>query len=398
MLKVILRQSFDHPSLLEVIISMSAHDYAMNFKAQGVSSQLVQRSLQDAFYVRSHIIRSIQALLNKPNEIYSEAAVLLIGHLFVTEVRPNIPTIILKYLIDLLGPRGESQSCRGTYRWSSKNFTCFGRRGKTGELAFSKYLFVSQESRLSSTSTKNASRCDPIRGLFGESPLAFDIPKNWEKQALQAVAVRAKPVRRKYPALGRCFFNSSWSEAIHPRMKTIIESFRDVLSIYEETIRLNTDLHMTDHNCTLLLVNRLHAVPYEHNISSFNETIRLTIMVYILTRVWEFQANVESLVRQLRGRIEENLDFLEKSAPNLFLWILFNGAFGSAGFECHIWFISRLRSLALEFSVEEWEGVAPELEEFLFVRRSAKDSAKDFWDNVVLGADVGCVEVDGITD
>lgn len=86
MLKVILRQSFDHPSLLEVIISMSAHDYAMNFKAQGAASQLVQRSLQDAFYIRSHIIRSIQALLNKPNEIYSEAAVLVIGHLFVTEV------------------------------------------------------------------------------------------------------------------------------------------------------------------------------------------------------------------------------------------------------------------------------------------------------------------------
>jgi hypothetical protein len=75
---------------------MSAHDYAMNFKAQGASTQLVQRSLQDAFYIRSHIIRSIQALLNKPNEIYSEAAVLLIGHLFVTEVRLNILSIILK--------------------------------------------------------------------------------------------------------------------------------------------------------------------------------------------------------------------------------------------------------------------------------------------------------------
>jgi hypothetical protein len=90
MLKCILRQSFDHPSLLEVIVSMSAYDYAMTFKAQGASTQVVHRSLQDAFYIRSHVIRSIQALLNKPNEIYSESAVLLIGHLFVTEVRPNI--------------------------------------------------------------------------------------------------------------------------------------------------------------------------------------------------------------------------------------------------------------------------------------------------------------------
>lgn len=391
MLKVILRQSFDHPSLMEVIVSMSAHDYAMNFKAQGASTQLVQRSLQDAFYIRSHIIRSIQALLNKPNEIYSEAAVLLIGHLFVTEVRLNILSIILKSLTDLLGPRGESKSCRGTYRWSSKNSTCLGRPGKLGELAFSKYLFVSQESRTYTISTKNAARCDPIRGLFGDSPLAFDIPKDWERQALQAVAVRAKPVRRKYPALGTCFFNSSWSEAVHPRMKTIIQSFRDVLSIYEETIRSKTDLPMTDHNCALLLVNRLHAVPYGYNISPFNETIRLTIMVYILTRVWEFQANVENLVRQLRGRIEENVDFFEKSASHLFFWVLFNGAFGSAGFECHAWFISRLRSLALELSIGEWEDVASALEGFFFVRRSTKDSAKVFWENVV-----DCAEVDRI--
>jgi hypothetical protein len=174
-------------------------------------------------------------------------------------------------------------------------------------------------------------------------------------------------------------------------MKTIIQSFRDVLSIYEETIRSKTDLPMTDHNCALLLVNRLHAVPYGYNISPFNETIRLTIMVYILTRVWEFQANVENLVRQLRGRIEENVDFLEKSASHLLFWVLFNGAFGSAGFECHAWFISRLRSLALELSIGEWEDVASALEGFFFVRRSTKDSAKEFWKN-----ELDCAEVDRI--
>jgi hypothetical protein len=87
MLKCILRNSFDQPSLMEVIVSMSAFDYAMSFKAQEASNPVVHRSLQDAFYIRSHVIRSIQALLNKPNEIFSESAVLLIGHLFITEVR-----------------------------------------------------------------------------------------------------------------------------------------------------------------------------------------------------------------------------------------------------------------------------------------------------------------------
>lgn len=87
MLKCILQQSLDRPALLEIMLSMSAHDHAMNCQARGASSEVVRRSLQDAFYIRSHVIRSIQALLNEPKEIYSEAAVLVIGHLFVTEVR-----------------------------------------------------------------------------------------------------------------------------------------------------------------------------------------------------------------------------------------------------------------------------------------------------------------------
>ncbi|KAF3386362.1 hypothetical protein F1880_001391 [Penicillium rolfsii] len=364
MLKVILRQSFDHPSLLEVVISMSAHDCAMNFKAQGASSHLVQRSLQDAYYIRSNIIRCIQAILNKPSEIYSEAALLVIGHLFVTEaLEGNVKAVDahtdgLRRVLHALG------GLENLGDWPLANIYS----------------------------------CDPIRGLFGESPLAFDISKDWERQAFQAVAVRAKSVRRKYPVLGTCFFNSSWSEAIHPRMRTIIQSFRDVFSIYEETIRLNTDLPMTDHNCTLLLVNRLHAVPYDYDISPLNETIRLAMMAYILTRVWEFQANVENLVRQLRGRVEENLSFLEKSASNLLFWILFNGAFASTGFECNTWFISRLNLLARKLAIDDWEDVASALEGFFFVRRSTREFAKEFWETVVVETDRNCLKVNRLID
>jgi hypothetical protein len=155
---------------------------------------------------------------------------------------------------------------------------------------------------------------------------------------------------------------------------------------------------MTDHNCALLLANRLHAVAYHYNISPFNEIIRLAIMLYILTRIWEFQANVESLVKHLRGRIEENVEFLENSASDLFFWILFNGAFASAGFECHDWFISRLQHIARELSIEDWEDVASVLEGFFFVRRATNESARGFWEKVALEVDIDCVEEDRIIE
>ncbi|KAJ5390991.1 uncharacterized protein N7496_002059 [Penicillium cataractarum] len=311
MLNCILRQSFDHPSLMEVILSMSAYDYAMKFKAQPQgTSPVVYRSLQDAFYIRSHVIRSIRNLLDKPAEIFSEAAVLLIGHLFVTEaLEGNIEAVDahtdgLRRIVEVLG---------GVE--------------KIGEWPLA-----------------NVYSCDPIRGLLKDCPLVFDIPKAWETESLRALSERAKPFRKGHPRLGTSFSHSH----IHPRLKMIIRSLEDIICIYEETLRLNIDLAMPDHNCALLLSNRLHSVPFDYALSPFNESIRLTLMLYMLTRMWEFQASVEGLVRKLQDRLEETLGYLESSAPNLLFWILFNGAFASARFECHAWFVSRLKSLARE--------------------------------------------------
>jgi hypothetical protein len=135
-------------------------------------------------------------------------------------------------------------------------------------------------------------------------------------------------------------------------------------------------------------------MPFDYDLSPFNEAIRLALMLYILTRIWEFQASVEGLVRNLRDRLKETLGYLEKSASNLLFWILFNGAFASARFGCHAWFVSRLQSLARELSLSEWEDVAPLLERFFFIRRATNESAKEFWKEVIVEEDIDSVEGD----
>ncbi|CEJ56777.1 hypothetical protein PMG11_02975 [Penicillium brasilianum] len=360
MLNCILRQSFDRPSLMEVIVSMSAYDYAMNFKAQapGASSQVVKRSLQDAYYIRSHVIRSIQASVDKPTEIISEAAVLIIGHLFVTEALEG--------------------------NWDAVEAHGDGLRMIVEALG--------GVERIGEWPLANIYSCDPIRGLLRDCPPIFDIPKAFETQVLGALTERARPIRKRYPRLGTCFFKSP----IHSRLKMMIGSLQDVICIYEETLRLNTYLALPDHNAALLLSNRIHSMPFDYDLSPFNEAIRQTIMLYILTRIWEFQASVEGLVRNLRERLEEILGYLEKSAPDLLFWILFNGAFASAKFGCHAWFVSRLQSLARELSLSEWEDVASLLEGFLFVRRVTNESAKEFWKEVMVEVDTDSVEGDKI--
>jgi hypothetical protein len=113
-----------------------------------------------------------------------------------------------------------------------------------------------------------------------------------------------------------------------------------------------------------------------------------------LTRVWEFQASAERL-ETLYERLKDNesIEFLETSAPGLLLWMTFNGAFTSVGFRCHAFFVSRLRDLAKKMSLFHWGEVVSMLEDFFFVRRSATDPAKLFWDDVIFEQIIDCEEL-----
>lgn len=71
---------------MAMILSMSAYGYAMDRKEQRDSMRVVKTSLQDAFYTRSLVIKSIQQRTSEPSKIFSESAISLIGHLFVAEV------------------------------------------------------------------------------------------------------------------------------------------------------------------------------------------------------------------------------------------------------------------------------------------------------------------------
>jgi hypothetical protein len=155
-------------------------------------------------------------------------------------------------------------------------------------------------------------------------------------------------------------------------------------------------LHVADHNCALLLLNRLQSLPHAYTLSYFNDAVRLTIWIYFLTRVWEFQASAERLLETIRGNLKEkkDLEFLKSSASDLLFWILFNGAFTSIGFQCHAWFVARLKCLAQELSLFEWEDVVSVLGGFFFVYRSATDPTKLFWCRVILECTVDYVELD----
>jgi hypothetical protein len=87
MLKWLLQQALDQPLLLEVILSTSAYSYAIIKRTQGACSSLIRESVQDAFLIRSQVIQSLQHIITKPSELFSESVALVLSQLLVTEVR-----------------------------------------------------------------------------------------------------------------------------------------------------------------------------------------------------------------------------------------------------------------------------------------------------------------------
>jgi hypothetical protein len=215
---------------------------------------------------------------------------------------------------------------------------------------------------------------------MSNSPPAFLVPSKLEQQTLEIAARRASQIRPQYPMLGTCFFNSQWSPGIHPRLKMLIRSFQDIISIYENTLRFDSELALVDHTSALLLVNRIYALPFDYAISSLDDTLRLGIMIYTLTRVWTLQGSLEYLLQNLRERIENILGYLLESAPDLFFWIVFIGCLASTGYDCHEWYVTHLRVSCKNLALDGWGEAVQVLETFFFVCRSKDESAKGIWE------------------
>lgn len=81
-----LRMALNHPALVQILLSTSAFHWATVHYASGAPPQMIQSSAQDAIRLRSETIKSLQGILIKPYEFYSEATLRVIAHVMCVEV------------------------------------------------------------------------------------------------------------------------------------------------------------------------------------------------------------------------------------------------------------------------------------------------------------------------
>ena len=196
----------------------------------------------------------------------------------------------------------------------------------------------------------------------------------------ESAIIKASHRFAKSLAFGTRFFNAPWSSEIQPLFKSIISWYQQLVSYYESRDIFTVDPMSVENDCLLYLSHRLLSLPYQCSITSFEETIRLSIFVYSCIRIWSIYGTpcLESQVEMLRESLSKNYFVLQSTASDLLFWILFTGSLASKGMGCNSWFLTCLVDIRGQLSLE-WDSAVSMLEEFFFVCRPQDEPAKELW-------------------
>jgi hypothetical protein len=218
--------------------------------------------------------------------------------------------------------------------------------------------------------------------------------------------------------LGSRFATAPWREQLHPTMKGHLEAFRRLIRHFELANRFPRAgiVAPTDNDLFVVLQHDLLSTHFDQDTApnsgpGLNEPLRLTLIIYLFTRVCDFQnlpmtqVMVETLRECLNPEVAQTettmdtemlpprqpLTFLTHTTPDILFWILFIGGMASQGYSSHAWFVHHLAGVARGLGLEEWTGdVRPLLGGFFYTDRvssqggRAETAGEDLWSEVVV--------------
>lgn len=191
-------------------------------------------------------------------------------------------------------------------------------------------------------------------------------------------------------AVGTRFFSSALSRDICAELQSILQSFQQLISHYESIEGTDTRSLPLENDYLLLLVRKLYSLPYDCTLTPVQDTIKISVLVYCVVRIWKFEGKpcIQYLNRTLRQSLEKSRPELETTAPDLIFWSLFLGALASPGLESHKWCVTGLKESARKLSLKDWDSAVLVLQGFFFVCRPSNEPAKRLWHSISSAMDL----------
>ncbi|CEJ61307.1 hypothetical protein PMG11_09843 [Penicillium brasilianum] len=343
-----LSMALNHPALVQILLSTSAFHRATVHYVSGAPPQMIQSSTQDAIRLRSETIKSLQGILIKPYEFFSEATLRVIAHIMCVEAaEANVVAVrahekAIKKIIDALG---------GLNNLGYDSLSI---------------LYV----------------CDLMRGLINENPVVLSKSWKWEfKVHRECSFLRGDFDTNTSSFVGYRFFNSPWSSDLHPELILTLRSLQTLVSLYENVNSSSWKQTRMDNDGLLLLNHELLSLAHDRSLPPFQDTLRLAVLIYTVIRIRGFGGMpcADIFVATLQRSLQKSFASLESTAPDLLLWILFIGSLASRGRNCHSWFLRNLQEVATELSLEKWDCAVVVLQEYFFICRSSDGPVKEMW-------------------
>ncbi|KAL3446160.1 hypothetical protein BJX65DRAFT_309151 [Aspergillus insuetus] len=375
------------PAMLQTCAFRAAEHRAILQSSQGVSPEVVERSNRDSIGFRIMALKTLNALLRDPVTAATQSTVLLISSLVANEAfSANFQALQthlegLLTLISLLG--GLDALDHMLLSTVYQGFLIIAALQNTRPLLpmFRKF--------------RRAIIHEPK--IFGTEEIDYDseIPALLDPQTL-----------------GRGFATAPWREQLHPVMIGHLEAFRRLIRHFELANRFPRAgiVAPTDNDLFVVLQHDLLSTHFDQdraaaNGPGLNEPLRLTLIIYLFTRVCDFQnlPMTQVMLETLRQCLDaeptmdtetlpprQPLTFLTQTAPDLLFWILVIGGMASQGYSSHAWFVHHLAVVARDLGLEEWMGdVRPLLGEFFYTDRisqggQAETAGENLWSEVVV--------------
>lgn len=226
-----------------------------------------------------------------------------------------------------------------------------------------------------------------MRGVISCSQPVFHISRPWATRVLsQCTFLATTDLSTVLPLLGTRFFNSPWSCNIGPELISILQSLQKFINYYEHQLFEGSAWHSLGNDYLIILMLRLYKPVTECSHLAFQESLRLSTIVYCMIRIWNSQGLpcLAVLSNNLRQSLVDSYPELLLTAPDLLFWILYTGALASQTppISSHAWFVERLAELGDELYLVDWDNAARLLQGYFFPR-SHDTQAKCLWESVI---------------
>lgn len=227
--------------------------------------------------------------------------------------------------------------------------------------------------------------------LYNTRPV-FPISASWRSEIIQDVRLFLTQDELDTPEdltyLGVTIFSSSWYTMLDYTMKTSLYVIRRLIIYYEYAQRNPASVMPTDNDLFLIAEHQLLSACYETtDPADINESLRLTLVIYLNLRVWHFQSFpfMQYVVESLRQSLNIPYLYLQTETPELLFWVLVLGSLASQGYKCHRWYLSRLIEMTEQLGLNKWEEARAILGGYFYTdQTSEKRAEEDLWNEVLL--------------